>query len=1067
MVGAQTSKGSIAGTIRDPSEGLVPGAAVTVTNTDLGSSREAVTDDAGNYRVDALLPGTYTVTVSALGFARLQIANVEVRSASTATVNGVLQVSSRSESVLVSADVGQEIQTQSGELSGNITRTEVAELPISGLNPISLALTLPGVSQPANRDNFGNGVGFSVNGTRPRGNNFLIDGQSNNDLSITGQAFQPNNLESIAEVKVLTSSYSAEFGKGGGSVTNVVTRGGTNTLHGSAWNLFRNSAMKAIDAGNKPPAGNIDKKPVEVQNTFGFSIGGPAIKEKLFFFGTAQWDRFRSTASDDTLRLPTEAGVAALKSLPSNPRVNALLDGIANLRGDPNVSPSSIGLGFGRPAVQTGLVTPSGISQFSNMYEMSVRGDYIPKPSDTLSVRYLQSRQTFAPDTFANPGQLPGFRTYQGGPAKIFSSSWVHAPGPKAVNELRFAWNYIDFTFGLLPATAANPASSGPTSMINGNGFLSGAGIGVNSAFPQGRNNQTWQFQDVLTVIHGNHTFKMGFDVANFLAEQAVPFDNRGTITYNAGGDCGGVPCTALANFVDNYTGSAGSVSKVFGSPITRPNQTIQGYYLEDAWRLRQSLTLTLGVRYECFGTPLNVLDYPAINPELGQFSDAFPTVIKQKQDLNNLAPRVGFAYTPRLLPRLFGNGKTVIRGGYGLFYDGLFNNILLNSAASAPNVAGGTITAPASDRGLANASGLISAIAPAAPSPSLSVTSVVSDIVSPITHQWNLNVERELPGNFLLTAAYVGTAGVRLFGNDEFNYRINNVRINRSRGAVMARTNGRHSSYHGGQFTLDRRFSHGMMMRGSYTLSRTLDNGSEVFTTSGGSTRVQDFASPGSDKGLSVYHRTHRVALTYVYEIPGVKSEGAAWIPVRALTRDWQVSGTYFYQTGAPETIYIGGIDTNSDGNAFNGRPDLGSASAPFNSVGIDGTLFGVPTPAGMFYEAQNFLNCDDETIPCNPAKAADNFHFLVRSGIGNVGRNTVETNSRHDWTFGLTRRFRIPIRGLESQNLELRAEMFNPFNHPNQGIPILDVLDPDFDNNTKTRFGGREIRFWLKWRF
>ncbi|PYV12931.1 MAG: hypothetical protein DMG07_15905, partial [Acidobacteria bacterium] len=253
-------------------------------------------------------------------------------------------------------------------------------------------------------------------------------------------------------------------------------------------------------------------------------------------------------------------------------------------------------------------------------------------------------------------------------------------------------------------------------------------------------------------------------------------------------------------------------------------------------------------------------------------------------------------------------------------------------------------------------------------------MTAVVSDIVSPITHQWNANLQRELPGDLLLTAAYVGTSAVRLFGNDELNYPIDGVRINPARGAILVRTNGRHSSYHGGQFTLDRRFSGGLLLRGTYTLSRTLDNGSEVFTTSGGSSRIQDFQNPGGDKGLSVFHRKHRVAFTYLYEIPYVKSAGAGWSALRALTRDWQVSGTYFYQSGAPQTIFVGGIETNKDGNAFNGRPNLGSPSASFNSVGIDGAIFGVPAPSGMFFEAQNFLNCDDVSIICQPAKAASN---------------------------------------------------------------------------------------------
>ena len=206
-------------------------------------------------------------------------------------------------------------------------------------------------------------------------------------------------------------------------------------------------------------------------------------------------------------------------------------------------------------------------------------------------------------------------------------------------------------------------------------------------------------------------------------------------------------------------------------------------------------------------------------------------------------------------------------------------------------------------------------------------------------------------------------------------------------------------------------------------------------------------------------------MALTYIYDIPFVKSAEAGWSALRTVTRDWQVSGTYFYQSGAPETIFIGGIDTNNDGNAFNGRPNLGNPSAPFNSVGIDGALFGVPAEPGTFFEAQNFLNCDDVTIACQPAKPASDFRFLVQSGVGNVGRNSIATNGRHDWNFGIVRRFKIP--GLETQALEFRTELFNPFNHPNQGIPILDVLDPDFNNNGITRFGGRQIRFWLKWKF
>ncbi len=1066
---AQTSKGSIVGTITDPQGAVVAGATVTAENSQVGGERRVTTtDSSGAFRFEALSLGIYKVTVKAAGFTELVITGVAVRAATSATVNGTLEVSAVSSTVTVEATTGQELQTESGELSNTITKKEIGELPILNLNPISLVLTEPGVTAPSSREDFTNGVGFSVNGTRPRGNNFLLDGQSNNDLSITGQAFQPTNLEAVGEVTILTNSYSAEFGKGGGSVTNVIYKGGTNNFHGSAWDLIQNSALQAIDASLKAPNGDTTKNPVTVDNTFGFSFGGPAIKDKLFGFGSAQWDRFRSTATDLNLRVPTDAGVAVLQSLGPNARIDSLLQAIGRLRGQNTIN--TIALGNGRPGVETGLVAPSGLSQFSNSREWVVKGDWLPTQSDAVSVRYLDSRQTFAPDTFANPGQLPGFRTQQGGPSKNLSTNWTHTFSSNAVNEARFAYSSIDFSFGLLPETAANPAASGPTAFI-ANLLSTIAGIGVNPAFPQGRANQTWQFQDAASYTVGRHTLKFGFDVANYIAQQNVPFNSRGTINFVNGGDCGGTPCTALANYIDDFTGPTGTLGKVFGSPLVRPNQVIQGYYGEDTWRITQNFTVDFGLRYEYFGTPENVLDFPTIRPELGQFTDPFPTRIEQVKDTNNWGPRVGIAYTPRFWTRFFGQDKTVIRAGYGLYYDGLFNNILVNTAASAPNVVGGNITAPNSGRGLGGAFGQVGAISPSALNPLSSVTSVASDVVSPLTHQWNLNVQRELPGNFIVSGAYVGTRGVRLFGNDEFNYRINGVRINPARGLVLARTNGRDSIYHSAQLKVDRRFTRGFLLRGSYTFSRLIDNGSEVFTTSGGTTRFQDFTNPGADRGLSAFHRAHRFVITYVWELPYVKADQGGWRVLNAITRDWQVSGTTTFQSGAPETISIQGIETNRDGSAFNGRPNFGNLGAPFNSIGIDGTLFGVPTPAGTLFEVQNFLQCDDISIICQPPQPIDTFHWLIQAGNGNVGRNTIITPGRQDWNFGILRRIRLPK--LEGHALEFRTEFFNIFNHPNQGysgltnFPTFDTLDSNFSNTELSRFGGRQIRFWLKYTF
>jgi hypothetical protein len=302
---AQTSNGTIAGAIVDKTGAAIPDARVEAISEDRGGEpRVAETDSSGSYRIEPLLPGKYTLVIKKQGFADIKVSGLDVKASLTTTFNGALEIAVQNATVLVEASTGQELQTQSGDLSASISSSEVHELPIFGLNPIALVLTLPGVQDPGSRG-ISNGVDFSVNGTRPRANNFLIDGQDDNDNSINGQAFQPTNLEAISEVTILTNSYGPEFGRGGGSVTNVIYKGGTNDFHGSAWELATNSALATAKkedlfagcATATPPTCH----PVSVENTFGFSAGGPIKKNKLFVFGSSQWDRTRSTNNGSNL----------------------------------------------------------------------------------------------------------------------------------------------------------------------------------------------------------------------------------------------------------------------------------------------------------------------------------------------------------------------------------------------------------------------------------------------------------------------------------------------------------------------------------------------------------------------------------------------------------------------------------------------------------------------------------------------------------------------------------------------------------------------------------------------
>src|SRR5256885_8521748 len=334
---AQTSNGTITGRVTYVRGGAISGATFTVTSIDRGGEKHlATTDAAGTYRIGSLLPGKYKVSVQATGFGAMVINDIDVRGALRTTASAVLELSSVSATVTVEASSGQELQTQSGELSANISTAEVKSLPYFSGNPIELLLTEPGVQSVASRDNLTNGVPFSVNGSRPRANNFLIDGQDNNDSQIAGQAVQTVNHEAIGEVTVLTNSASAEFGHGGGAVTNEIFKSGTNTWHGSGWDINQPANRSAIPADLALGLSDPKRNPVQITNTFGVSVGGPVVKNKLFFFATPQWTRFRANAgaSAHPLLLPTENGIAALRQIETNEGANAHIDYLLAALGD-------------------------------------------------------------------------------------------------------------------------------------------------------------------------------------------------------------------------------------------------------------------------------------------------------------------------------------------------------------------------------------------------------------------------------------------------------------------------------------------------------------------------------------------------------------------------------------------------------------------------------------------------------------------------------------------------------------------------------------------------------------
>lgn len=1067
---AQTSKGTIAGTVTDPAGAAVAGATVTAQSTQAGESRTSVTGGYGEYRISAILPGIYQVKVSASGFATVVLDNVEVGASVEKSLDVRLEVSSSSQTITVEGS-GATLQTESAELSGSITTTEIQQLPINSLNPISLVLTEPGAVRVSQRDDFTNGASFSVDGLRPRANNFLIDGFDNNDNGIAGQAIQPQNLEAISEVVVQTNSYSAEFGRGGASLTNVIYSSGTNNWHGAGYWRYDGATFNAV---TPEQARNGDvSPPAFVENIPGFRIGGPILKKKLFVFGSSQWDRLRGAEQGAQIVIPTAAGVATLQSL-NNPQAQILLNSLGGAAAANSTSSISIGDRPGCPScsVEVGTFSRSA-SQISNAYEYVIRGDYVASDKDTISARWLASHSSLTPDLFANPNALPGVDTEQSGPSRSIGIFWTHVLSNRAVNELRFTGQSINFGFDPTAATLKSPFANLPDFEVSG---LTGVDFGgIALGFPQDRDHLVFQYQDAFSLTLGHHNLKMGADITHLGITDGVPFNSRGLVQYNSGGDCSAInlaTCTGLANYLDDFSGSGGNATIQFGVSQVSYAQTQQAFYAQDEWKLRPNLTLTYGLRYEYQGVPLNALPFPAVDVNTA-LTDPLTKRVPVQTDRDNFGPRFGIAYTPRVLQGLFGNEKTVFRAGFGTFYDVLFSNILGNSAASTPNVTGGTVIGSvgvATPRGASDFSAVVPSITPAL-SPFDAVSTVASDLRNPETLQWNVNVEHALPGSWIATVAYVGTRGEHLYLNHELNPGVDSVRLNPDRGSIFARTNNGDSIYHALQTKVERSFKKGLLFRGSYTFSRSIDNGSEVFITSGGSTRAQDQFSFRGDRGPSAFDRKHRAVVTWVYDLPGVHGDSGALRAMKLVTNGWQVSGTASFESGAPETIHFGGFDQNGDLSGFNDRPSLGNVAVPINyspaCLDPAGTC---NTGVGFSIDGVHFVDFNSSFGGNFMAKASD-FHYLAIVGTnGNVGRNTFYNPGRQDWAMAVQREFKIH----ESQSFLLRMEAFNPFNHPNLGggednVPSVsgDILSPNFFNKSITSVGGRSVKFYLRYSF
>ncbi|HEU4710351.1 MAG TPA: carboxypeptidase regulatory-like domain-containing protein [Pyrinomonadaceae bacterium] len=1041
---AQTSKGFVTGVVEDQNGAAIPNASIKITNLTTGVSRDTVADSSGSFRLDAVDPGNYMLEVSAQGFKTAKLDKIEVNAAQTLNVPLRLEIGSPTEQVVVSAANEVVIQSADGTRVNTLGEREIRDLPVVGLNPVNLVFTLPGVADVGGSNGlaagFVQGTEFSINGLRPRGNNQLIDGLDNNDNSITGQVYQPTVRDAYSQVTVLGGDYSAEFGRAGGAVVNVITRSGSNEFHGSAYDIIQNSAFDALTPGQKSQSG-LTEVPQFSQNTFGFSLGGPVIKNKLFFFGTYQADLVRAGGVTGLAVVPTQAGINQLRSLfpvGASPNLDRYLGIVGDLRGQTNII--NVPIGGGRDPIEFGTATRFS-AQPVNTYDYLARVDWSITDKNSFSVRYLANSQLFSnqfpdPSTGIAGSQFAGFEIDVPSLTQNIFLSDTHVFSPRTVNEARFGYGRFNLFFG---PRDADLVSSGPQFIFSGTTIST---VGLSQSFPQGRIFNNFQFQDTLTHTVGNHTLRVGTDILMQRAKQFVPINTRGTLTFAAGG---GFP--AFGNFVDSFSGvGTGAAAKVFGAGLDYPNVTSQAYFINDSWKVRPNLTLNFGLRYENFGAVANNAEFPAFTG----FDAPLQTRVEQEGDKNNFGPRVSFAYSPNFnsgwAGRIVGENKTVIRGGFAVNYDVFFNNILSNIMATSPNALGTTVLgATVGGRGIPN---FTEAALPSTlvANPLAGQNVIPADLKNPQTYVWNIGVQRELPGHNVLDVAYVGTRGTRLFINEQLNPGVPgstnaNGRAFATRGSVIARTNGGDSQYHGLQMRLERSFRNNFLYRATYTYQKTVDNtNSEIFATTAGNSVGSDPANRAVDRGVADFDVPHIFTLSGLWEIPGVGS--GFW---KELTGGFQFASIWRYQSGNVSSPFVTGIDLNGDLSGTNDRPSISNPLAPATSVGFANSL---AAGQGCGASATGFFD-----INCNPVTLQDVRYLVdpsIRTGI--AGRNTLRAPGYNTFDMSLQRSFKLPFTPWEQDRFEIRFDYFNVFNTPifrfeAGGLSDGDVTNPNFN--------------------